>query len=260
MLQAFEITFRQGLEAFLIVAIGAAYMRKSGRLHLMPAVRWGIVASILVSIVGAVAIQWVANQALGEGILALAAAGLAAAFSVPVWHSVGQAHPATERSLSGSRGRGGLLPYVGVLCFTVLMISREGIETVRLLIALVFQIRSPQVIVTACAGILLAAGLAWLWTHYGRRIDMPPFLQVTAIFLFLFVVQLAVYGFHELTEANVFPNSEPLHAASEPYGPDGKYGRYYPYLLVMVPLAWLAIQRLRRPRPSSHARPGPQAA
>ena len=50
----------------------------------------------------------------------------------------------------------------------------------------------------------------------------------------MFVVQLLIYGFHELTEANVFPYSEPLHLATEPYGPDGIYGQYLTYLLVVA--------------------------
>ena len=36
MLQAFVITLREGLEAFLIVAISLAYLRKSGRRELVP--------------------------------------------------------------------------------------------------------------------------------------------------------------------------------------------------------------------------------
>jgi high-affinity iron transporter len=58
------------------------------------------------------------------------------------------------------------------------------------------------------------------------------------------VVQLLIYGFHELTEANIFPYSEPLHWATEPYGPDGRYGQYLTYLLVMLPLGWLAVSSL----------------
>ena len=54
---------------------------------------------------------------------------------------------------------------------------------------------------------------------------------MTAIFLLIFVVQLLIYGFHELTEANLFPGSEALHWATEPYGPDGIYGQYLTYLL-----------------------------
>jgi high-affinity iron transporter len=67
---------------------------------------------------------------------------------------------------------------------------------------------------------------------------------VTAVFLFVFVVQLFIYGFHELTEANVLPYSEPLHWATEPYGPEGVYGQYLSYLLVVLPVAWLAFVSL----------------
>ena len=50
MLQAFVITLREGLEAFLIVAISLAYLRKSGRRELVPAVHWGIALSLVISI------------------------------------------------------------------------------------------------------------------------------------------------------------------------------------------------------------------
>ena len=74
MLQAFVITLREGLEAFLIVAISLAYLRKSGRAELVPAVRWGIALSVLISIGGAMLFQRAANHALWEGILCIAAA------------------------------------------------------------------------------------------------------------------------------------------------------------------------------------------
>ena len=38
MLQAFTITLREGLEAFLIIAISLSYLRRSGNQHLVPAV------------------------------------------------------------------------------------------------------------------------------------------------------------------------------------------------------------------------------
>jgi high-affinity iron transporter len=75
-------------------------------------------------------------------------------------------------------------------------------------------------------------------------VNLALFFQVTAVFLLVFVVQLVIYGFHELAEANVFPYSEPLHWATEPYGPDGRYGQYLSYLLVMLPLGWLAVSSL----------------
>ena len=105
----------------------------------------------------------------------------------------------------------------------------------------VFTVKSTQVIIGATAGTVSAAFIAWLWSRYGYRVNLSRFFQVTAVFLLVFVVQLLIYGFHELTEANIFPNSQPLHDATEAYGPDGVYGQYLTYLLVLLPLAWLAI-------------------
>src|SRR5262249_35965640 len=71
------------------------------------------------------------------------------------------------------------------------------------------------------------------------------FFQVTAIFLLVFVVQLLIYSFHEMTEANIFPYSEPLHWATEPFGPDGIYGQWLSALLVILPLGWLVVSSFR---------------
>jgi high-affinity iron transporter len=106
-----------------------------------------------------------------------------------------------------------------------------------------------SIISGALIGTLCAAGVAWLWSRYGHRVNLALFFQVTAIFLLVFVLQLLIYGFHELTEANIFPYSEPLHWATEPYGPDGRYGQYLSYLLVMLPLGWLAVSSLKSRRP-----------
>ena len=62
MFPTFVITLREGLEAFLIVAISLAYLRKSGRSELVPAVHWGIGVSVLLSIGAGVLLQEVANQ------------------------------------------------------------------------------------------------------------------------------------------------------------------------------------------------------
>ena len=35
-----------------------------------------------------------------------------------------------------------------------------------------------------------------------------------------------------------------LHAATEPYGPDGLYGHWLTYFLVLLPMAWLAFASL----------------
>jgi high-affinity iron transporter len=106
---------------------------------------------------------------------------------------------------------------------------------------LLFQVKAPDIIMGAVGGLAVAAFVASLWSRYGHRVNLGLFFQVTAVFLLVFVVQLLVYGFHELMEANIFPYSALLHAATEPYGPDGIYGHWLTYLLVLLPMGWLAF-------------------
>ena len=85
MLEAFIITLREGLEAFLIIAISLAYLRKTGREVLIPAIHWGIGVSILLSIGLGILFQRASNQALWEGVLAIAAAVLVMTLIVHMW-------------------------------------------------------------------------------------------------------------------------------------------------------------------------------
>ena len=244
MLQAFVITLREGLEAFLIVAISLAYLRKSGRAELVPAVRWGIALSVLISIGGALVFQRAANQALWEAVLCLLAALSVASLTVHMWRTARRIKTDIEGHLQGSTMKTGAAAYAGVFLFTLLMITREGMETALLMGTLLFQVKSLSVIAGALAGTSAAALVAWLWSRYGHRVDLGLFFQVTAVFLLVFVAQLLVYGFHELMEANIFPYSEPLHLATEPYGPGGLYGQYLTYMLVILPIGWLPVSTL----------------
>lgn len=244
MLQAFVITLREGLEAFLIIAISLAYLRKSGRRELIPAVHWGIGLSVLLSIGAAYLFEQAANQSLWEGTLAVAAAISVATLTVHMWRTAKKIKSEIEGHLSTSTAKTGAAAWTGVFLFTLLMISREGMETALLIGTLLSQVLVTSILAGAIAGTLAAAVVAMLWSRYGHRVNIGLFFQVTAIFLLVFVGQLFIYGFHELTEAGIFPNSEALHLATEPYGPDGLYGQYLTYLLVAGPLSWLLFSML----------------
>jgi high-affinity iron transporter len=255
MFQALVITLREGLEAFLIVAISLAYLRKTGRRELVPAIHWGIGASILLSIGAGLLLARARNQALWEGILGIAAAFLVASLTVHMWRAGRHMKKDIEGKLAASSGRVGRAAFWGVFLFTLLMITREGMETAMLMNALLFQVKAMSIAGGALAGTLIAAFIAFLWSRFGHRVNLARFFQVTAVFMLVFVVQLLIYGFHELAEANVLPNSEALHWATEPYGPDGVYGHYLTYLLVALPLGWLAISSIfgKGPRQRSQA-------
>jgi high-affinity iron transporter len=253
MLQAFVITLREGLEAFLIIAISLAYLRKTGRAALVPAIHWGIGASIALSIGAGVLLSKARNQALWEGILGIVAAFLVASLTVHMWRAGRHMKKDIEGRLAASSLKAGAAAFWGVFFFTLLMITREGMETAMLMNALLFQVKAMNIAGGALAGTLVAAFIAFLWSRYGHRVNLSRFFQVTAVFLLIFVVQLLIYGFHELAEAHVLPNSEALHWATEPYGPDGIYGQYLTYLLVIMPLGWLAISSLFGKGPRSQA-------
>jgi high-affinity iron transporter len=178
----------------------------------------------------------------------MAAALLTGFLLVCVWQAGKRALERPHHILERLSLRDQPLACLGIFLFTVLVITREGMETVIVMQTLLFQIGSAQAIGFAIAGTLLAAALAWTWSHYGPRLESELLFQVTVLFLLLFVAQTSTYGFHELTEASLLPASEALHWATEPYGPDGRYGEYFTYLLGLIPLTWLAISTFRSSR------------
>jgi len=239
MAQAFVITLREGLEAFLIVAISLAYLRKTGRTNLTAAVHWGIAIALAISVGAGYLLFNAANQEFLEGPLALVAAASVTWMVVHMWRAGRRMKGDIEGRLQSSSLRGGATAFLGVLLFTVLMISREGMETALLLM----QLRETlDLAIGAAAGAVGAAGFAWLWSRYGHRINLSLFFQVTAIFLFVFVVQLVVRGVHEMSEQGMLPYSQPLHDMTESWGPDSTFGHLLTYLLLLLPLAWLTFK------------------
>jgi high-affinity iron transporter len=244
MLQAFVITLREGFEAFLIVAISLSYLRKSGRGALAPAVRWGTGIAVALSVLGGYLLFHAANQEWLDGPLAIVAAVSVTWMVVHMWRYGRRMKGDIEGRLQSKST--GAAAFTGVFLFTALMISREGIETTLLL----FQLKETMwLAIGALAGVGGAAGVAWLWTRYARRMNLALFFQCTALFLFVFVVQLVIKGFHEMAEQNYLPWSDIIHARTEAWGPDSAFGHVLSYLLVILPVAWLLLKAAFSSRP-----------
>lgn len=254
MLQALVITLREGLEAFLIVAISLSYLRQSGRAQLTSAVHWGIVAATGVSALGGYLLYNAANQEWLDGPLAILAALSVTWMVVHMWRAGRRMKGDIEGRLRSSSARAGAAAFTGVFLFTVLMVSREGMETALLLM----QLRDTMhLALGAIAGVAGAAGLAWLWSRIGHRVNLSLFFQVTAIFLVVFVAQLTIRGMHEMAEQHYLPWSDMIHARTESWGPDSPFGHLLSYLLVILPLGWFLLKAVfstgpvfRRPVPS----------
>ena len=241
MLQALIIVFREGFEAFVTVAIIFAYLKKTGRNALRPAVWWGIALSVVASVaLGYVLKTITTNQALWEGILALVAAVLVATFVIHIWRVA--PHMKRDMETRLEQRASGRWAWVGVFGFTLLMITREGMETALMLL----QVGNMPRFWLGCAlGLAAAAGMSWLWAHYGHRVNIKRFFQVTGLFLLLFTVQIVFYAIHEFSEAEILPNSEAIHHATEPYSADGRYSMHIMFGMVAICAIWLAVMTLK---------------
>jgi len=250
MIPALIIVFREGFEAFLSVAIIFAFLRKTGRDWLRPAVYAGIVASVIASF----GLGWWlmrVNQSFWEGVLGLVAAVLVASFVVHVWRTAPKMKGDMERRLDVySSPASRLMAVAGVFFFTALMVTREGMETALMLI----QVRNSRFILGSLLGIAAAAAMSWAWAHYGHRIDVKRFFQVTGLFLLLFTIQILFYSIHEFSEAEVLGRwSEAIHNATEPYSPVGVYGKWISVVMVGLCAAWLIGASMKDRFARSHA-------
>lgn len=237
MLQALIIVFREGFEAFLTVAIIFAYLKKTGRNALRPAVWWGIALSVVASFALGYLLQRI-NQPLWEGVLALVAALLVASFVIHIWRVA----PTMKRDMENrlEERASGKWAWIGVFGFTLLMITREGMETALMLI----QVRQGRFWLGCAVGLAAAAAMSWLWAHFGHRINVKRFFQVTGLFLLLFTIQIVFYAIHEFSEAEILPNSEAIHLATEPYSADGRYSMYIMFGMVAICALWLGTMTL----------------
>jgi high-affinity iron transporter len=250
------VTLREGIEMFLIVAIAAAYLRKTGRAALVPAVAWGTAAAIGISVILG---TWLAENAVQpkwEAVLAAIAAILVISMVVYMLKVARHLRRDIGLRLEAAAARTGQGAWIAVFLFVVLMVTREGMETAFITASLFRQTETSHFVLGAIGGLALAGGLAWAWSQYGQRVNLQLFFRVTSVFLILFAFQLVVYAFHEATEASLLPiDNAYWHIATEPYGPEGEYGAMLTYALVLIPAIWLlwaawANRRMTAPEPS----------
>ena len=243
MLTTLLVTLREGIEAFLIVAITLAYLRKTNRIALGSAVLWGTGVGVALSMLAGYFFGQAENKPLWEGFLALAAALMVLSMVFYMLRASKRMRSDIAAKIEAASQKSGTGAWLGVFAFVLVMIVREGMETALILTTLLFEQGSRDLFIGATIGLLLAACLAWAWSRYGQRVNLKRFFQVTSVFLILFTVQLFIYAFHEFSEAGVIPgiNNEFWHAATEPYGPEGVYGEWLTYLMVLIPAGWLAM-------------------
>lgn len=247
MLETLLITFREGLEAFLIVAITLAYLGKTGRKDLVEAVYWGAGVALLISATTGWHIAELAEDPIMEGALAIGAGILVASLTFVMMRSAKNIKQKISNALEKNIEKTGFKAVIGVFIFTVVMIAREGMETAMMLGSLASAVNGSEMIVGALLGFLAVGFIGYLWVTQSARINLGLFMQVTGVFLILFCAHLFIYGFHELTEAGVVPGIDNFywHTLTEPLEPSEPVGRAITIGLLAIPCLWLFIGYVR---------------
>jgi high-affinity iron transporter len=235
------ISFREGLEAFLIISIALIYLNKTDRRELIPAVYGGVALALALSVVLGIALAHLgALSPFWEGMMALVAAASVIYCTVHMM-KMGRF---MKREITAGLNRADSSPRQGfalVFLFSVFMVGREGVETATMIASLAQQAEGRQMAMGGLIGVALAAALAWAWVRFGQRVNLTRFFQLTAVFMVVFAIQLVFYAFHEFTETGSLPllDNAYWHIATEPWGPEGDYGQWFSYSLGILPLGWM---------------------
>ncbi len=251
MFETLMIAFREGLEAFLIIAITLAYLAKTGGEKLIPSVKQGCyVAVIACAILGIVLAKIGGMTPFWEGTLALVAAILVISCTVHMLkmgkHMKREITGAIDKAVANPTGGAKL----AIFLFVLLMIGREGLEAATMIASLAQTTDGVPLAVGGVLGVIFAGLVAWAWSKFGHRVNLGLFFQVTAIFMVLFSIQLVIYAFHEYTESPELYNLGIIdtpywHTVTEDWGPSGRIGSWISYSLLLVPLAFLGFSLLK---------------
>lgn len=226
MIASFLITFREALEASLIIGIIAAYLAKMGRRDLNKHLYIGTGAAILASIAVSVVFMTIygglegRTEKIFEAVASLTAVVVLTYMIFWMAHNSKQIKGELQEKVRLSITRG---QTYGITLLAFVAVFREGVETVLFLGTL--AIRSPvETLIGFGLGILTVIILAVLMFRGIYRLDIRRFFRYTSAILLVFAAGLTAYGVHELNEAGIVPPIiEPVWDINPPVNEDGSY-------------------------------------
>jgi FTR1 family protein len=243
MVQTFIITLREGVEAALVIAIAVAWLRKTGRLELLPVVYKALITAVFACFAAAWGFTKIGISSDSyEGYTLLASAAFV--FSMVVWMNRHGKRMKTEIETRLQEGGS----KSGLFLFVFLMIFREGVETVLLLYAVRLNTSGLMDWFGALAGIALAILFGVSFVRGTIKVNLRQFFQMTTAILIVVVVQLTITGLHELSESGVLPAST---AEMRIIGPVVKNEVFFLITILALAAAMLLLEWRKRRAPKT---------
>jgi high-affinity iron transporter len=202
------VTFREGLEAALIVGIVLGYLKKVGRLDRQSYIWRGVIAAVIASLGVALGLQLVGAQLTGRAEQLFEGGAMLLATAVLTYMIFWMRYQgrfikkALERDVQMALSAGQNWALAGLAFIAVF---REGVETVLFLSAAAFVAAAGETLWGGLLGLALAVLVGWLIFATTVRLDVRRFFDVTSVLLLLFAAGLFAHGVHELQEAGLIP-------------------------------------------------------
>ncbi len=207
MIASFIITFRETLEAALVIGIILSFLTKIKQTKYNKVVYAGIIAGLIASLVGALLFINLAGGFTGKaeqifgGITILIGAIL---LTTMILWMMKQRHISSE--IENKIAKKVLEVHkLGLFFLVFISILKEGIETVIFLEAVSF-VSQDNNLLGAITGIIVAIFLGYLIFLSSVKINIKKFFTITSIILILFAAGLFVNGVHEFEEAGIIPS------------------------------------------------------
>lgn len=208
MIASLLITFREGVEASLIVGILLGFLKKTGQTQFAKYVWAGVVSAILVSVAVAVAILAVGAELEGpaepifEGTMLFIAVGLVTAMIFWMRYQSRTLKSSLENEMSAAVQKGHPRALFATAFFAVV---REGIETALFIAAIGFTNKNIDTLTGSILGLGIAALVGYLIFASTLRLNLRTFFSVTSILLLVIAAGLFGRAIHEFIEVGILP-------------------------------------------------------
>jgi len=205
---SFFITFREGLEAFLIAGIIISYLFKSRQKKYIKYVLFGVLLAVALSIALAFIIEIFLDgfegrtEEIFEGSVLFIAVAVLTYMVFWMNRQAKNIRNDLETSVDKAvnRGRVFSLFFLGFI-----VVFREGAETVLFFKALSFQADTGLLLSGAITGILASLTVALIFFISTVKINISLFFKITGILVMIIAAGLFATGIHEFQEAGIIP-------------------------------------------------------
>jgi len=198
MLASFLITFREGLEAFLLVGIALSYLTKLNAKHFHKYIYLGVAVGFILSLLVAVVFQLFIDQFSNElyrnyfmaGILIFATFVLT---YMAIWmqKQAKQQTDHVQKNLTEYVSTGNV---IGLVLLSTLAVLREGFETILFFSALMFSagnnFSQEQGILGAILGLGLSFVVVWVLMKGARKVPLAAFFRWTSLLVIIIAAGL----------------------------------------------------------------------